>query len=173
MVNDRILNEGHLRRSQKTRTLEADIRRLEDILRSAGIDPGESVFDPEPIDDDDEAESDMDDYDSSNHLSSDYSSASPEERKSFESVTTPQSASSVTVESPSQALVLKTDRGREGIFFGKQGCSDIAYNAKVDVGRVFVEFPHLVRGRNSICPREIRRSRLSYWPTSTALLVIY
>lgn len=94
---------------------------MEDVLRSAGIDPGESVFDPEPIDDDDELESDIEDYDSSNHLSSDYSSASPEERKSFESVTTPQSASSVSVESPSQALVLKTDRGREGIFFGKQG----------------------------------------------------
>jgi hypothetical protein len=93
---------------------------MEDILRSAGIDPGESLFDLEPIDDD-ELESDIDDYDSSNHLSSDYSSASSEGRKSFESATTPQSASSVSVESPSQALVLKTDRGRDGIFFGKQG----------------------------------------------------
>ncbi|EEA21978.1 conserved hypothetical protein [Talaromyces marneffei ATCC 18224] len=107
-----------MKRSQKIRTLEADIRRMEGILRSVGIDPGESMLDIEPIDDEDELESDMDDYDSSNHLSSDYSSASPEDRKSFESVTTPQSASSVSVESPSQAIVLKTDRGREGIYFG-------------------------------------------------------
>lgn len=93
---------------------------MEDILRSAGIDPGESVFDPEPIDDEDEVESDIDDYNSSNHLSSDYSSTSPDERKSFESVTTPQSASSFSVESPSQAIVLKTDRGRDGLFFGRE-----------------------------------------------------
>lgn len=92
---------------------------MENILRSAGIDPGESVLDSEPIDDYDETQSDIDDCDSSNHLSSDSSSASPEERKSFESVTTPQSASSGSVESTSQALILKTDRGREGIYFGK------------------------------------------------------
>lgn len=146
---------------------------MEDILRTAGIDPGESVLDPEPIDDEDVVESDIDDYDSSNHLSSDYSSASPEERKSFESVTTPQSVSSVSVESPSQAVVLKTDRGREGIFFGKQRYYDIANNNRVDVVRIFVEFPHPVRGRNSIRPRKVWCSRLSQWPTSTALLVIY
>ncbi|EED16376.1 conserved hypothetical protein [Talaromyces stipitatus ATCC 10500] len=107
-----------MKRSQKTRALEAQVRRMEEILRTAGIDPGESVFDPDAIDDDDELESENGDYDRSNHLSSDYSSASPEDKKSFESGTSPQSTSSISVETPSQALVLKTDRGRDGIFFG-------------------------------------------------------
>lgn len=91
---------------------------MEDILRAAGIDPGESVSDSELIDDD-EDDVESEDYGSSNQMSSNYSSASPEERKSVESVTTPQSASSFSVETPSQAIVLKTDQGREGIFFGK------------------------------------------------------
>jgi hypothetical protein len=120
---------------------------MEDILRSAGIDPGESVFDPEPIDDEDEVESDIDDYNSSNHLSSDYSSTTPDERKSFESVTTPQSASSVSVESPSQAIVLKTDRGRrDGLFFGRERYWNITRSTQgadvvKDLRRVTTSYP--------------------------------
>lgn len=93
---------------------------MEQRLRSAGIDPGESVMNNQLIEDDDESGSDSDDIDGSNLLSSDCSSASPEDRRSFDTCTSPQSAASFSVESPSKALFLKTDQGRQGIFFGRK-----------------------------------------------------
>lgn len=86
---------------------------MENILRSAGIDPGETAFDIQLGENDDVSCSDIDD----NYEDYNGNTSSPE-LKSSDCCSSPWSTSSVYADSPNQPLTLKTSRRPEGIFYG-------------------------------------------------------
>ncbi|OKL56635.1 hypothetical protein UA08_08190 [Talaromyces atroroseus] len=110
-----------MKRSRRARELEAEVQRMERLLRSAGIDPGESALDVHPVEEDEDLDSEIDGLEcdgSARFNNSEHSSASPADRQSSESCTSPRSSCSGNTENFSHSLVLKSNRPEaEGVFF--------------------------------------------------------
>lgn len=104
-------------RNQHVRSLQARLKQMEDLLRSAGIDPGDDGLDVRPGDDSQDHSSD--DEDNYNDAGSSQTESTPL------SITSPQSSVSDTIRPPQAPVFIDGESG-EPIYFGKMAFFDNA-----------------------------------------------
>ncbi|KAH8700899.1 fungal-specific transcription factor domain-containing protein [Talaromyces proteolyticus] len=104
-------------RSQHVRRLQTRLKQMEDLLRSAGIDPGDDGMDIKLEDDGDGFSSD-DDVDYAPPYENESASTPSHTDSTPNSMSSPQSATSQSIPFNS-ALFIKSDSGEEPIYYGR------------------------------------------------------